>query len=443
MTERLQIVVLDDDPTGIQTVHGCLLLTRWRKDLLREGFQHQEKFFYVLTNTRAYEPERVRQIVREVVHNTLELNREYGRPLIFVSRSDSTLRSHFPIEIDLIARAVEEEDGVPLDAIFMVPAFFEGGRLTVGDIHYVVDGGRRVPAAQTEYARDSVFGYSTSHLPSYIQEKTGGRVVSGAVRTIPLSMLRQDGAASLRAFLRGLSGGGYVVVNAERYGDLERFAGEALAAVHEGKRFAFQSAASAVKALGGVSDKGLLGPEVVDRVGPGLFMVGSHVQRTTNQLTRLLCCDGVAGVELPVREALQRGESLQDGVAAEIASLWRKGATPAVYTTREELSFSSREERLRAGQRISAVLSGIVTRLPDAPSYLVAKGGATSHDILVDGLSVEKATVLGQVLPGVPVIAVPRNGRFGGMPYVIFPGNVGDEDALVHVFQKLQTRPCG
>ncbi|MCK4283642.1 MAG: four-carbon acid sugar kinase family protein [Candidatus Brocadiae bacterium] len=443
MSERLQIVVLDDDPTGIQTVHGCLLLTRWRKELLRQGFQHQERFFYVLTNTRAYEPECARRIVREVVHNTLELNREYGRPVIFVSRSDSTLRSHFPVEIDVIARAVAEEDGAPLDAIFMVPAFFEGGRLTVGDVHYVVDGERRLATAQTEYARDSVFGYSTSHLPSYIEEKTGGAVVSGAVRTIPLAMLREDEAASLRAFLRGLSGGGYVVVNAERYSDLERLADQVLAAVHEGKRFAFQSAASAVKALGGVSDKALLGLEVVGRCGPGLFLVGSHVQLTTDQLTRLLCCDGVAGVEVSVRDALRCSESLQDKVVAEIASLWSEGATPAVYTTRGELSFSSGEERLRVGQRISAVLSGIVTRLPDAPSYLVAKGGITSHDILVDGLSVEKATVLGQVLPGVPVIAVPRNGRFGGMPYVIFPGNVGDENALVHVYQKLRTRERG
>ncbi len=443
MSERLQIVVVDDDPTGIQTVHGCLLLTRWRKELLREGFQHQERFFYVLTNTRAYEPERARRIVREVVHNTLELNREYGRPVIFVSRSDSTLRSHFPVEIDVIARAVAEEDGAPLDAIFMVPAFFEGGRLTVGDVHYVVEGERRVAAAQTEYARDSVFGYSTSHLPSYIEEKTGGTVVAGAVRTIPLAMLREDDAASLRAFLRGLSGGGYVVVNAEGYGDLDRFADQVLAAVHEGKRFAFQSAASAVKALGGVSDKALLGSEVVGRCGPGLFLVGSHVQLTTNQLTRLLCCDGVAGVELSVRNALRCSESLQDEVVAEIASLWSEGATPAVYTTRGELSFSSGEERLRVGQRISAALSGIVTRLPDAPSYLVAKGGITSHDILVDGLSVEKATVLGQVLPGVPVIAVPRNGRFGGMPYVIFPGNVGDENALVQVYQKLRTTERG
>jgi uncharacterized protein YgbK (DUF1537 family) len=440
VSERVQIVVLDDDPTGIQTVHGCLLLTRWGKELLREGFEHKERFFYVLTNTRAYEADRARRIVREIVRNTLELNREYRRPLIFVSRSDSTLRSHFPLEIDAIAAAVEEESGAPLDAVFMVPAFFEGGRLTAGNIHYVVDGERRIPVAQTEYARDRVFGYAASDLPSYIEEKTGGAVAAGAVDTIPLAMLRSGEVTPLREFLRALSGGGYVVVNAERYDDLERFAEEVLAAALDGKRFALQSAASVVRALGGVSPKALLGPEVVCRCGPGLFMLGSHVQRTTDQLASLLRCDGVAGLELSVKDALRQHEGLRDGIVARIAGLWRQGATPVVYTTREELRFESKLDRLRAGRRISAVIAGIVARLPNAPSYLVGKGGITSHDILVDGLSVEKAIVLGQILPGVPAITVPEGGRFGGMPYVIFPGNVGDEHALAEVYRKLGRR---
>ncbi len=442
MRERVQIVVLDDDPTGIQTVHGCLLFTGWDEGLLREGFERGESFFYVLTNTRAYEPERVRRIAGEVVASTLAVNREFGRPLIFVSRSDSTLRSHFPVEIDVISAAMEAA-GASLDAIFLVPAFFEGGRLTAGDIHYVLEGERRVPASETEYARDSVFGYSTSHLPGYIEEKTGGRVGAGVVHTVSLDLLRGADPQPLREMLRGLAGGDFVVVNAEYYADLERFAAEVLQAVRDGKRFAFQSAASVVKALGGVPDKPLLGPEVVQADGPGLFMVGSHVQKTTNQLRFLLDCDSVAGVELPVEEALRRAGSVRDELVAQVDRLWREGATPAVFTSREELLLDSKQERLRAGQRISAVLSGIVARLPSAPAYLVGKGGITAHDILVDGLAVEKAEVLGQILPGVPAIAVPPGGRFGGMPYVIFPGNVGGEGALREVHTKLQRRRAG
>ena len=37
--QPIKIVVIDDDPTGSQTVHGCLLLTRWDPDTLAEGLR--------------------------------------------------------------------------------------------------------------------------------------------------------------------------------------------------------------------------------------------------------------------------------------------------------------------------------------------------------------------------------------------------------------------
>ena len=46
MTET-KIIVLDDDPTGSQTVHGCLLLTRWDKDTLREAIMDAAPLFFV------------------------------------------------------------------------------------------------------------------------------------------------------------------------------------------------------------------------------------------------------------------------------------------------------------------------------------------------------------------------------------------------------------
>ncbi len=436
MDGRVQLVVLDDDPTGIQTVHGCLLFTRWEPDTLREGFAHNAGFFYVLTNTRAYDRARARSIVGEVVRNVLELNREYGRSLIFVSRSDSTLRSHFPAEIDVIRRAVEAEEGRPLDAVFMVPAFFEGGRLTVGDTHYVEEGGVRTPADRTEYARDSVFGYGTSHLPSYIAEKTEGRVPPESVLSISLDLLRGK-ATDLGVFLRGLSGGRFVVVNAESYDDLERFSRALLAVAAEGKRFAFQSAASVVKTLAGVPDKPLLGGEVVHHPGNGLFVVGSHVQRTTDQLNELMQRPGVEGIEADVRRVLEAGDSALRTTAQQMQQAWAAGRTPVVYTSREELTFDSKKERLEAGQRISAFLASLV-RQPGGPlPYVAAKGGITSHDVLMQGLQVAKTEVLGQILPGVPVVAAPEGNRFEGMPCVIFPGNVGDDRALVDVYETL------
>ncbi len=439
MSARIRIVVLDDDPTGIQTVHGNLLFTRWDVEALRHGFEDDCPFFYVLTNTRAFTRDRARETVAEIVANVLALNRDFGYRLIFVSRSDSTLRSHFPTEIDTIIEAVENEDGERVDAVFMVPAFFEGGRTTVGNVHYLTDGDTRVPTSETEFARDSVFGYRTSYLPEYIEEKTGGRVPAAAVQSVSLDLLRSDSPEALAGFLDDLHGRTFVVVNAENYADLDRFAGAVLDAVGRGKRFAFQSAASVVKALAGLPDKPLLGAEIVRRTGPGLFVVGSHVRRTTRQLQLLLECPSVQGEEVDVRKVLECFDALLESALQRVRRAWSADDTPVVYTSREELTFASAEERLLAGQTISRFLAELVRRLPTAPPYVVAKGGITSHDVLMTGLEVDRALVLGQILPGVPVVAALTGSRFEGMPYVIFPGNVGGEDALVRVYEILSS----
>jgi uncharacterized protein YgbK (DUF1537 family) len=40
-------------------------------------------------------------------------------------------------------------------------------------------------------------------------------------------------------------------------------------------------------------------------------------------------------------------------------------------------------------------------------------------------------------LPGIPVWQLGEESRFPGMNYVVFPGNVGGADALLHAYQKL------
>ena len=436
MGARTRIVVLDDDPTGIQTVHGCYLVTNWNPETLRVALDDEQGFFYVLTNTRAYGRERAARIVEEVATNVLRLNETCRYNLLFISRSDSTLRNHFPTEVNAILGRIES-DGRAADAVFLVPAFLECGRVTAGDTHYLVEGGRRIPTAETEFAKDSVFGYGTSFLPKYIEEKTRGAVRAEAVRSIPLAMLRAADAGPLRAFLGGLRERAYVVVNAEEYADLQRFA----AAVHEaaaaGKRFVFQSAASLVKALSGIADKALLGREILGGTGPGLFVAGSHVGRTSAQLARLLEAPAVEGVEVDVREVLARGEAALAPVLARVGAIWNGGRTPVVFTSRTELRFDSKEERLTAGEVIAEFLVNVVRGLRVRPSYLVAKGGITSHTILVRGLEVDRVRVLGQVLAGVPAIVTPEGSRFPRMPYVIFPGNVGDENALRRVYEIL------
>ena len=144
MTET-KIIVLDDDPTGSQTVHSCLLLTRWDVETLKQGLQDAAPLFFVLTNTRGMSATEAAELTRIVCKNLAKALDELAaegiiiNPLL-VSRSDSTLRGHYPVETDIIA----DELG-PFDAHFMVPAFFEGGRKTIDSIHYLMVDDKAIP----------------------------------------------------------------------------------------------------------------------------------------------------------------------------------------------------------------------------------------------------------------------------------------------------------
>src|SRR3569833_1153295 len=276
------IIVLDDDPTGSQTVHGCLLLTRWDVDTLRIALCDDAPLFFILPNTRGM------AALRLLKQEGMEI-----RPGI-VSRSDSTLRGHYPVETDVIA----EELG-PFDAHFLVPAFFEGGRITRGSVHYLVVDGKPLPTHETEFARDSVFGYSTSYLPAYVEEKTRGRITAAQVDRFLLSEVRGEVLPRLRA----LSGNRCCVVDAERQGDLDHFAEEVKRAAEQGKRFLFRSAASLITALASLPPQPAAPTEMAAYVRggrAGAVLIGSHVRKSTMQLERLLNEPDVVPIEVDV-----------------------------------------------------------------------------------------------------------------------------------------------
>jgi len=118
-----KIVVLDDDPTGSQTVHSCLLLTRWDVSTLKTALADAAPLFFILTNTRGMDAERAATVTREVCENLRLALADFPGPVLFVSRSDSTLRGHYPVETDVMNAVLG-----PFDATLLTPAFFEGGR---------------------------------------------------------------------------------------------------------------------------------------------------------------------------------------------------------------------------------------------------------------------------------------------------------------------------
>jgi uncharacterized protein YgbK (DUF1537 family) len=278
MNNQPKIIVLDDDPTGSQTVHSCLLLMRWDVETLRLGLKDDAPIFFILTNTRSLTPEAAAFVTREVCHNLkLALAAEKIEDFLVVSRSDSTLRGHYPIETDVIA----EELG-PFDAHFLVPAFFEGGRITRDSIHYLIIDGVPTPVHETEFARDSVFGYNYSYLPKYVEEKTKGRIKEDTVTRFLLADIR---AGSLESLLQ-LENNHCGVVDGEHQDDLNIFAVDVLTAASRGKRFLFRSAASILTALAALPPQPIAAENMAKYVRggkPGAIIVGSHVKKTTQQ----------------------------------------------------------------------------------------------------------------------------------------------------------------
>jgi uncharacterized protein YgbK (DUF1537 family) len=108
-----------------------------------------------------------------------------------------------------------------------------------------------------------------------------------------------------------------------------------------------------------------------------------------------------------------------------------------VFTSRPYAALAGKEGALEAGRIINQALCAVLRRLPVRPAYIVAKGGITSHELAQQGLGCGRATVLGQIAPGVPVWRLDRAKRFENLPYVVFPGNVGEPTTLRELVQRL------
>lgn len=439
MTDRPKIIVLDDDPTGSQTVHSCLLLTQWDVETLKLGLTDAIPIFFILTNTRALTPTAAADVTREVCRNLKIAIAQTGiTDFLVVSRSDSTLRGHYPIETDVIAA---ELGG--FDAHFLMPAFFEGGRITRDSVHYLVVDGVETPVHQTEFARDSVFGFSHSYLPDYVAQKTHDRIPADRVVRFLLAEVRTSSLDRLMQLERNRC----CVVDGECQADFDKFAADVTTAVERGKKFLFRSGASILTSLANLGSQPTPAIEMSKYVRdgkPGAVIIGSHVQKTTAQLNQLLLTEGIVGVEIDVAQLVEDDETaraqLLTTIVDRIATIHQAGNTPAIYTSRQELSFDSVKVRLKFGEAVSALLMDIIRTLPPDIGFLISKGGITSNDTLSKGLALPTARLLGQILPGCSAIVTPPSCQFPHLPVVLFPGNVGDEFALATAYLRLVGR---
>jgi uncharacterized protein YgbK (DUF1537 family) len=444
-----RVVVLDDDPTGVQSVHGVPVLTAWVVEDLRWALEQTSPTSYILTNSRSLAEQEAIALNQEIARNLSEAAAP-GTDFDVVSRSDSTLRGHYPAETDALAEELKERGRGP-DGLIVCPAFFEAGRITVDDIHWVRQDGELVPAGQTEFASDHSFGYRASDLKAWVEEKTGGRIKAHEVVSVGLGDLREGGPERVLELLEEASGGRPVVVNAASYADLEVFVLGLLAAEEGGKRFLYRTGPSFVRTRGGITEPKILGPEDLyhkrSKEGHGLVLVGSYVPTTTRQLEGALALDGIRGVEMSVLRLLEP-ESREDelGRVAEEVNGSLASTEVVVYTSRELVTAgkagSAGLSNFEIGAAVSGALVEVMRRVDRALplSFVVAKGGITSSDIATKGLEVRRAEVAGPLLPPgiVPVWILPEENDFPGLPYVIFPGNVGGPGSLAQAIEILR-----
>lgn len=439
-----KLVVLDDDPPGVQTVHDVSVYTDWEEESIRKGFEEKEAMFFILTNSRSFSVEETTKVHQDIAARVAKVARELGQDFMIISRGDSTLRGHYPLETQLLADGLTKNEGVVIDGEIICPFFPEGGRYTMDNIHYVKEQENLVPAGMTEFAKDKTFGYKSSDLTEYVEEKTEGKYHKEDCITISLDELNALDVQGIKDKLMSAQNMAKIIVNAVSYADLKVFCAALVLAMKAGKHYMARTAAAFTKVMGRISDQPLLGRAQLegDTKNGGIVLIGSHVKKTTDQLNCLKELDGQADfMEFQVNTVFEEN-GLEKEVERTVKAAEEKilsGRTVVIYTSRQLLAPENMtpEEKLHISVKISNAVTSIIGKLSVKPKFIIAKGGITSSDVGTKALRVKKARVMGQVKKGIPVWMTGEESKFPGMPYIIFPGNVGEVSTLKEIVEEL------
>ncbi|MET4541783.1 uncharacterized protein YgbK (DUF1537 family) [Arthrobacter bambusae] len=464
------LVVLDDDPTGTQSVADLAVLTRWEVEDFTWAFTHirenqTQAAVYVLTNTRSLDPAEATARNEEIVRNALAAaSGTVGGPRLrlgFVSRSDSTLRGHYPLEPDVIAATVAAETGEPTDGVVIVPAFPDAGRVTIGGVHYMRgDAGTLTPVAETEFAKDASFGFKNSEMAKYVEEKSQGRFRADDVIVLDLNIIRagasaQDPTISAKAIadaLESATNSTPIVADIVTENDFRALALGLEEAERRGKKLLYRVGPPFVRGRIGQEIRSALTSEEAyagntPSTAGGLIVVGSHVGVTTRQLNDLTAKHSSARtIEIDVEKLIAGTETAAEAeadayietVVSDVVDALRHGDV-IVHTSRLLIKTDDAAASLKIARTVSAAVVAVVNRTLKTfpPRFVIAKGGITSSDVAAHGLEIRHAIVRGPMLPGIVSLWEPVDGPAKGIPYIVFAGNVGDDQSLTEVTRKL------
>lgn len=434
ITSPKTIIILDDDPTGTQTVYNVPVVTSWESSVLEQEIINSPVFF-ILTNSRSLQIEEANDLAESLGSKLNKLSKKHNKHLIVLSRGDSTLRGHYPNEVDALAKGLEN----PNVKHILAPAFFEGGRFTFNDVHYVKEGDDFIPANETPFAKDNTFGYEKANLVDWIVEKYDGKINKKSIESLSLDFLKTQTTKEIIKKIESPNIS-HIVVNATSYADLEAVA---LAVLKSKETFLLRTSASFVNAITGIAAKDCLSKEEIltgSKTGGSLIVIGSYVPKTTAQLEVLKQHSNAIFLELDVsnvKNDILFGNDIQD-LSKKVNQYLKEHKDVVFHTSRTIIKGATKAESLAIVNKVSNGVISIIKQLTVVPKYMVAKGGITSSDVATKGLNVRRAYVPGQALKGVPVWKLGNETKFPEMPYIIFPGNVGDNDALYQLTKLLK-----
>jgi len=445
----MKFVVIDDDPTGSQTVHDCLLLLKWDCSTLGKGFESKSNLFFILANTRSLSENDAKLTIEEICKNlkTVITSQAYEEEIIFISRGDSTLRGHNYLEPIALNSCLG-----PFDATFHIPAFIEGKRFTINGSHFV----DKTPISQTIFATDKIFGYETSNVKNLLYQQSKSQINFEDIQNLLLSdieMLNDEENNIVFKTLKNLKNNKHVVVDVENYSQLKKFS-LVIKKLIKQKKFLFRTAASFISSISekkSVSQSEIFFSNLRIRNKeksflPGLIIVGSYVELSTIQLNNLLEISNCNPVELDVFEFFKITSSdnnkkrnlFKNKFLREIRVSFEKGKTPVLFTSRKFMSLDY-SEQFNFYNSLALFIAELVADLKYEIGYLISKGGITTNFILSKGLNADFVYLEGQILTGISVVTCNlRNDQ--NLPIVTHPGNIGTKDSLVNIWKVLENK---
>lgn len=454
-----KIIVLDDDPTGVQTVHDVIVITEWSKKSLNNLFESENDIFYILTNSRSMSEKKTGTIHKKIAENISEISKKTRKDFIIISRGDSTLRGHYPLETNILKSTFSRNLNINYTHVIIIPAFFEGGRYTFNDVHWVKENDSLIPCSKTEFSKDPQFGYKNSNLKEWIEEKTKKNITADNVLSISIKDIREGGPYKIKKILTG-NLNKTVIINSIDYKDLEVFTYGCILAEKDGIVPIFRTAASFVKIRGAIEDKEILTSadifSIKDKIVKGkiknrigLVIVGSFVRKSTEQLDLFLKNGkNILPLILNIDKILNGSEDETERITKLAVNALNINKTPIIYTPREFEGQKEGERKVLANTKninISSVISNylvtivkkIIAGSKIKIDYILTKGGITSSEIITKTLGIREALVLGQLYPGIPVLKVFIPEKFVNLAIIIFPGNVGNQDTLLEIYNKI------